>query len=119
MTVVEARTLVLSAVASAVWVLFVGIPDSSDLVDAVVFSDTSRISTSVVSAFFVVVFATVGFVASRISTSVERLVIESVDSEVTAVASFAVGAMLALLSTIDGTVARVSFDLSVSLVEVG
>ena len=118
-TIVEATTFVLSAVASVVWELFVGIPDSSGLVDAVVFSDTSRISTSVVSAFFVVVFAPVGFVASRISTSVERLVTESVDSKVTAVASFAVGAMLALLSTVDGTVATFSFDLSVSSAEVG
>ena len=69
-TIVEATTLVLSVVASAVREMFVGIPDSSGLVDAVVFSDTSRISTSIVSAFCVVVFATVGFVASRISTSV-------------------------------------------------
>ena len=118
-TIVEATTLVLSVVASAVRELFVGIPDSSGLVDAVVFSDTSRISTSIVSAFCVVVFATVGFVASRISTSVERLVIESVDSEVTAVASFATGAMLALSSTLDGTVVTFSFDLSVFSAEVG
>lgn len=118
-TIVEATTLVLSVVASAVRELFVGIPDSSGLVDAVVFSDTSRISTSIVSAFCVVVFATVGFVASRISTSVERLVIESVDSEVTAVASFATGAMLALSSTLDGTVVTLSFDLSVFSAEVG
>lgn len=118
-TIVEATTLVLSVVASAVRELFVGIPDSSGLVDAVVFSDTSRISTSIVSAFCVVVFATVGVVASRISTSVERLVIESVDSEVTAVASFAAGAMLALLSTLDGTVVTFSFDLSVFSAEVG